>query len=349
VAANRAFADDRSTSAPTQQEGDMVTRFALLAHTAIAGASIGLTTQVTVAAEAFPTQLVRIVVGGPAGGPPDIVTRIVARELAETEKWNVIVENRPGAMSSIGATEVLRQTADGHTLLSVGLPAAVAPALMDNIGFAFETDFVPVAKLMTAHHVLVVHPSVPAHSLEELVALLKTQPDKFSFSSGGNGTPAHLAGELFKQQVDVRATHVPYRALPQAITDLVSGIIQYQFVSPLPVVDLIASGKLRAIAVTAPERIPALKDVPTVVEQGFPDLVIQDWIGLFARRATPDATVTRLNSAINGALARPAVREALAKVAASPAPASVSDFDTFIRAQVIHWNHIVKQAGIKIQ
>lgn len=326
----------------------MVHRVARRFHAAAVAAGIAFTTPV-VATEPFPTQLVRIVVGGPAGGPPDIVTRIVARELAEHERWSVIVENKPGAMSSIGATDVLRQPADGHTILSVGLPAAVAPALMENISFRFETDFKPVARLTTAHHVLVVHPSVPAYSLKELVSLLKAQPDKLSFSSGGNGTPAHLAGELFKQQFGIRAIHVPYRALPRAITDVVSGIVQYQFVSPLPVLDLIAAGKLRAIAVTAPERVEALPNVPTVIEQGFPELVIQDWIGLFVRRGTPDSTVTKLNATINAALARPEMREALAKIAATAASASPDEFETFIKAQVAHWDRVVKQAGIKVQ
>jgi tripartite-type tricarboxylate transporter receptor subunit TctC len=323
---------------------------ARLLQAAIVTLSIGACTIASAGAQEYPSQPVRIVVGDPAGGALDIATRIVASKLAESEKWSVNVENKAGAMSTIGATDVLRQPADGHTILSVGLPAAVAPALMPNVGFTFEAAFVPAARLLTAYHVLVVHPSLPAHSLQELVALLKAQPDKFSFASDGNGTPAHLAGELFKQQVGVRATHVPYRTLPQAVTDLVRGIVQYQFVSPLPVKDLVAaSGKLRAIAVTAPQRIPALPHVPTVVEQGFPELVMLDWIGLFVRRGTPDTIVTKLNEATNDVLASPAVRDAFAKAAATPAPTSSVAFDAIIRAQVKHWDRVVKQAGIKIQ
>ena len=143
-------------------------------------------------------------------------------------------------------------------------------------------------KFSTSYNVLVVHPSVPVHSVAELVAYLKAQPDKYTFSSGGFGTPAHLAGELFKVQTGVKATHVPYQALPQAIGDLIGGTNQYMFVTTLPVIDLIATGKLRALAVTAPQRVPVLKDVPTVVEQGFPELVVQDWVGYLVKSGTPE-------------------------------------------------------------
>jgi tripartite-type tricarboxylate transporter receptor subunit TctC len=311
--------------------------------------SIGSWTIGSAVAEPYPSHAVRIVVAGAAGGPLDIATRVVAGKLADNEKWSVIVENKPDAMSTIGATEVKRQAADGHTLLAAGLPAAVAPVLMQNVGYRLETDFVPVARLMTTYHLLVVHPSLPAHSLKELAALLQAQPGKFSFASDGNGTPAHLAGELFKQQVSVQTMHVPYRAPPQAIADLVSGIVHYQFVAPLPVKDLVASGKLRAIAVTAPQRVAALPNIPTVVEQAFPDLVMQDWIGLFVRRGTPDTIVTKLNEATNDVLTTAAVRDAFAQAAAVPAPTSSAAFDAFIKAQVKHWDRVVKQAGIKVQ
>ena len=171
---------------------------------------------------------------GAAGTPTDIITRIVANELGQSEGWRIVVENKPGAIGTIAAAEVLKQPADGHTIFGIALPATAAPALLPNISFRLDTDFAPVIKLITAHHVLVVNPSVPAKSLAELVALLKSQPDKLTFSSGGFGTPAHLAGELFKLQTGVRVAHVPYRALPQAIGDLLNGTNHYQFITPLP-------------------------------------------------------------------------------------------------------------------
>jgi tripartite-type tricarboxylate transporter receptor subunit TctC len=293
--------------------------------------------------------MIRIVVGGPAGTPPDIVTRIVANEIGQSEGWKIIVENKPGAIQTLAAAEVLKQPPDGSTVFAISLSSSAAPALLRNISFRLDTDFTPVIKLMTAHHLLVVTPSVPARSMAELVALLKGQPDKFTFSSGGFGTPAHLTGELFKLQTGVRVVHVPYRGLSQAIPDLLNGTNHYQFITPLPVLDLIATGKLRALAVTAPKRMPALKDVPTVVEEGFPDLTIQDWVGFVVKSGTPDAIVTRLNEATNKALAKPNVREALAKMAAEPAGGSPAEFGVHIKSQIALWSKVVKDSGIKIR
>jgi tripartite-type tricarboxylate transporter receptor subunit TctC len=299
-------------------------------------------------AQTYPSSRIRIVVPSAAGTPPDIMGRIVAAELGENEGWRVIVENKPGAIQTIGLTEVLRQPADGYTLATMALSASAAPALMPNVKLQIATDFTPIVRLASAYHVLVVHPSVPAKSLSEFVALLKSQPDKLTFSSGGFGTPAHLAGEMFKLQTGVRATHVPYQALPRAIADLISGTNQFQFITPLPVIDLIATGKLRAIAVTGPARLPALKDVPTVGEAGFPDLIIQDWFGILAKAGTPNDIIARLNEATNKALAKPRVRDAIAKMAAEPAGGTSQEFGQFLRAQIAHWGKVVKDGNIKM-
>jgi tripartite-type tricarboxylate transporter receptor subunit TctC len=232
--------------------------------------------------------------------------------------------------------------------LSIALSAAAAPALIPTLNLRLDADFIPVIRLASAYHVLVVNPSVPAHSLAELVALLKNNPDKHQFSSGGFGTPAHLAGEMFKLQTGVRATHVPYQGLARAIADLLNGTNHYQFISPLPVVDLIATGKLRALAVTAPARMPVLKDVPTVGEQGFPDLIIQDWFGLLVKAGTPDETVTRLNAAANKVLAKPNVRTAIERIAAEPTGGTPQEFHQFLTAQIAHWGKVVRDSGIKM-
>lgn len=299
-------------------------------------------------AQTYPSSIIRIVVPDPAGTPPDIMGRIVARELSESEGWRVVVENKPGAIQTVGLADVLRQPADGYTLASIALPSAAAPALLPNVSFRLDTDFVPVIKMATAYHVLVVHPSVPAKSLQEFVALLKSQPDQFRFSSGGFGTPAHLAGEMFKLQTGVRATHVPYQGLARAIPDLINGTNHYQFITPLPIIDLIATGKLRALAVTGPTRVPALNDVPAVVEAGFPDLIIQDWFGILVRAGTPNDVVIRLNAAANKALAQPRAREAIAKIAAEPAGGTPGEFGEFLKLQIAHWGRVVKESGIKM-
>ena len=300
-------------------------------------------------AQSYPSGMIRIFVGSNAGSPPDIITRIVANELGRSEGWRIIVENKPGAAATLAAGEVLKQPADGYSILAFTLSASAAPALLPNIAFRHDTDFAPVIKIMTAHHILVANPSVQAKSMAELVALLKSQPDKFTFSSGGMGTPAHLAGEQFRIQTGVRVTHVPYRALPQAIGDLINGTNHYQFITPLPVLDLIASGKLRALAVTAPTRMAALKDVPTVVEAGFPELVIADWVGFVVKSGTPDAIIGTLNEAINKALSQASVREAFAKIAAEPAGGTPEEFGAHIKSQIAHWGKVVKDAGIKIR
>jgi tripartite-type tricarboxylate transporter receptor subunit TctC len=301
-----------------------------------------------VSAQPYPSNMIRILVPSPAGTPPDIMGRIIGSELGESEGWRVIVENKPGAIQTIGLGEVLKQPADGYTIASVALPSSAAPALLPNVSFRLDTDFAPVIKLATAYHVLVVHPSVPANSLPELVALLKSQPDKLTFSSGGFGTPAHLAGEMFKLQTGVRATHVPYQTLPRAIGDLINGTNHYQFISPLPVLDLIAAGKLRALAVTGPRRLPALKDVPTVGEAGFPDLIIQDWFGFLVKSGTPKEIIVQLNEAINKALTTPRVRDAIAKLAAEAAGGSPAEFGQFLGSQLAHWSKVVKDSGIKM-
>ncbi len=299
------------------------------------------------AAETFPSRPIRIVAPNTASTPPDIIGRVIANELTRAEGWSVIVENRPGAVTTLAGADVLRQPADGYSLLAMSVPSAAAPALVANTSYRLG-DFAPVIKISRSYNVLVVHPSVPAHSVAELVALLKSRPDQLTFSSGGFGTPAHLIGELFKLQTGVRATHVPYQQFPQAIGDLIGGTNQFMFVTMLPVIDLIKTGKLRALAVMGSQRVAALPDVPTIVEQGFPALVAEDWVGFAARRGTPPEIVARLNGAINTALTQPSVREALLKLGAEPAGGTPEDFGALMRSQEAMWARVISESGIKM-
>lgn len=297
----------------------------------------------------FPTGTIRFVAPNTGGTPPDIISRIIAKELSESEQWRTIVENRPGGITTIAANDVLTHPADGYSLLSMSVPAVAAPALVPAISYDFESDFEPVIKAAVSYNVLVVNPSVPAASVAELLALLKSQPEKLTFSSGGFGTPAHLIGEQFKLQTGTRAQHVPYAQFPQAIGDLLNGTNAFMFVTMLPVIDLIKTGKLRALAVTGPKRVAALPDVPTIVEAGFPSLVVEDWVGFAVRRGTAKDTVAQLNEAINRALQKPAVREAFAKLGAEPVGGSPGAFGELVKSQVQHWKKVVADAGIKAQ
>jgi tripartite-type tricarboxylate transporter receptor subunit TctC len=292
--------------------------------------------------------VIRFVVPASASTPPDILARIVANALSDLEGWKTIVEDKPGAVMTLGIGEVLKQPADGHTVFSVTVPITAVPALMPNASVNLERDFAPVIRVGTGYNVLVVNPNVPVHSVAELIDFLKKDPGKHTFSSGGFGTPAHLLGELFKLETGVQATHVPYNQFPQAIADLLAGVNTYQFITLLPVVQLINTGKLRALAVMGNKRNPVLPDVPTIAEARFPRLVAEDWAGLLVKAGTPADVIARLNGAVNYALKTDKVRDALAKIGTDVGGGTPQEFGAHVRAETVRWTKVIKDAGIKI-
>lgn len=322
--------------------------FRLPRRTLLLAGLAGLLLPGSARARAYPSNVIRIVVPAGAGTPPDIISRIVADELAANEGWRLVVENRPGALQTIAMNDVSNHPADGYTLLTMSLPITVTPALLPKSEIRPDVDFDAVIKISKSYTVLVATPSLPVNSLPELVALLKSQPGKFNFSSAGFGTPSHLIGELFKLQAGVKATHVPYQQFSQAIADLISGINHFMFVTTLPVIDLIATGRLRALAVTAPGRITALKEVPSVAEAGFPDLVTADWIGFAVKRNTPVEITTELNRAVNKVLLEPKIRNALEKIGAEPVGGTAAEFGDGVRGDVARWAKIIADADIKL-
>ena len=299
-------------------------------------------------AETYPSNIIRIVVPTGPGTPPDVISRVIAAEVAEGEGWRMVVENKPGALQSIGMAEVLKQPADGYTIYSMSVPTAAVPALMPNLGLRPEIDFRPIAKLSKSYNALVITHSFPAKSISELVAVIKKDPGKYNFSSAGFGTPAHLIGEMFKLQSGIQAIHVPYQQSQQRVGDLLNGTNHFDFLATVTVADFVESGRLRAIGVTAPDRVAGLKSVPTVVEQGFPELVVEDYVGLAVKSGTPDDIAAALNSAVNKALQKPKVIETFAKLGATPAGGSADAFGSFIKEQVAHWGRVIKDSGIKM-
>ncbi len=298
-------------------------------------------------AQGYPSKPIRLVVSAVPGGAPDIVARLISSALTISEGWNIVVENRPGALQTLAAVEIARGEPDGHSVLVYSMPITTAPSLMPNLKLDFAKDLVPVIKISTSYNVLVVHPSVHAASVSELVGVLKDRPDKMSFSSGGYGTPAHLIGELFKLKTDVKAVHVPY-ARSNQVPDLLAGVNQFCFLNVLSAVELVEAGKLRALAVTAPARLDLIKSVPTVVEAGFPALSVEDWFALAVKAGTPAEAIGRLNGAANKVLALPDVRAAFAKMGALPAGGDGAQLSEQMQSQTDLWRQVVRDAGIKI-
>lgn len=300
-------------------------------------------------AETYPEKPIRLVVPAAASTPIDIVSRVVAERLGSLLGQPVFVELRPGATGSVGGVEVLKQPADGYTLMITYMPMSVAQTIYANVPFDLAKDFLPVAQTVWSYNVLVVHPSLPVHSAKELVERLKSAPGKLSFPSGGPGTPAHIAAELFKLQTGTQALHVPYNQFPQAIADLLGGQHQFMFAATPPMIPHIAAGKLRALAVTGSQRVAALNNVPTMTEAGFPDFVVRDWQGIVARAGTPPEVVRKVNGAIRSAMQNEGVKSALLKLGADGAAGTPEEFGQLIESEIVRWGRVAKSAGVKVE
>jgi tripartite-type tricarboxylate transporter receptor subunit TctC len=297
-------------------------------------------------AQTYPSRPVRIVVGFAAGGPNDILARLIGQWLSERLGQQFVVENRPGAGSNIATEAVVRAPPDGYTLLLIGSPNAINATLYDNLNFNFVRDIEPIASLIRGALVMVVHPSVPAVTLPEFIAYAKANPGKLTYGSGGVGGITHITPELFKMMAGVNMVHVPYRGVAPALTDLLGGQVQVLFANPAQSIQYAKAGKLRALAITSATRLEALPDIPTVGEF-VPGYEASSMFGLGAPKNTPPEIVDRLNKEINAALADPKFKARLADLDGKVLGGSPADFGKLIAEETEKWGKVVKFANIK--
>jgi tripartite-type tricarboxylate transporter receptor subunit TctC len=297
-------------------------------------------------AQTYPMRSVRIIVGFVAGGPTDVAARVIGQWLSDQFGQPFVIENKPGAGSNIATETVVRSPADGYTLLLGGIPNAINANLFNNLNFDFIRDIAPVASVSRDALVLVAHPSLPTRTVPELIIYAKANPDKINMGSGGAGSPAHLAGELFKMMTGTKMVHVPFRGAGQGIAALLGGQVQVNFASTAVSVEHVKAGKLRALAVTTTSRLEALPDVPTVGEF-IPGFEVSGWQGIGAPKATPDEIIDKLNKEINAGLADAKIKARLADLGLAPLAGSPADFEKLIADETEKWGKVIRAANIK--
>src|SRR5262245_44432646 len=302
------------------------------------------------AAQPYPAKPVRIIVAFAPGGPADVMARLVGQRLTTTLGQSFVIDNRPGAGGTIGARAAADADADGHTLLLGNTSTLViGPIVYRNVGYDPAKSFAPVAMLGTTSNFLVVHPAFAAKSVGELVALAKAQPARLNYSSPGSGTPPHLIGEMFKLKAGIDIVHVPYKGGGPSAQAVVAGDVQMTFENPTVSLPLAQGGQVRALAVTSEKRSPQAPDVPTMIESGLADFVSVSFTGVAAPAATPPAIVTRLNAAINEALASPEIEAALSKLAVEPHIGSPETFANFLSHERERWTPVIQAANVKVE
>jgi tripartite-type tricarboxylate transporter receptor subunit TctC len=299
-------------------------------------------------AQGYPTKPISFIIGFAPGGPSDVLSRIVTDKMAQLLGQPFVIENRAGAAGNIAAQAVARATPDGHTLLLAtnGILAG-NQFIYKNIGYDPEKDFEYVGIIGQQPNVLFVHPSFEPKTLKDFIAFAKANPDKVNFGSGGVGTSGHLAGELLKSVGGFNMTHVPHRGTGPTIQAVVGNHIQAGFNPPAPLVGLIQSNQIRAIAVTTLQRSPALPDVPTVAESGFPGFEAISWHSIVAPAGTPKDVVNKLNKALVDALKDTETRKKLVDVGIDPVGNSPDEFRAYVKADIPKWEKIIQTAGIK--
>lgn len=313
----------------------------------VAAAALSLTA-LTAAAQAYPERPVRLVVPYPPGGAADLLGRALAQKLSEELKQQVIVDNRGGGGQVIATDIVSRAAPDGYTILMASVTHSINPGLRPKLPYDTQRDFAPITLLGSSPLVLVVHPSVPAKSVKELLALAKAKPNQLNYASSGNGSGGHLAMALLLDMSGISIVHVPYKGAGPALIDLIAGQVQAQMTSPLAAVPHVKAGKLRLLAVSGKSRSPALPQTPTIAET-VPGYQVSLWYGFLAPAGTPQMAITRLNTAAQKALADPEVRALYAKYGAEPAGSTPEELGKHIASEIAKWRKVIKAAGIRTE
>ncbi len=303
----------------------------------------------TVQAQTYPSKPIRMIVPFPPGGTTDILARAIGAELTKAWGQPVVIENRPGAGGNIGSEAVAKSPGDGYTLLmgTVGTHG-INPSLYKKMPYDAVKDFAPVTLVALVPNILVVHPSVPAKSVAELIALAKKQPGKLTYASSGNGTSIHLSGALFESLAGVQMVHVPYKGSAPAVTDLLGGQVNMMFDNMPSALPHVKAGKLRALGVTSAKRSPAVPDVPTIAEAGVKGYEASSWFGVLAPATTPKDIVAKLNAEIAKSLGTPEMKEKLSSQGAEPVGNTPEQFGAFIRAEIDKWAKVVKASGATV-
>jgi tripartite-type tricarboxylate transporter receptor subunit TctC len=299
-------------------------------------------------AQSYPSRPVRLIVQVPAGGAPDIIARVMGEWLSERLGQQFVIDNRPGASGNVATEAVIRSPADGYTLLLAMSANAINPSLYENLRFHFARDAAPVASIGTIPLALEINPSLPPKTIPEFIAYAKANPGKINVASTGNGTPLHVAAEMFKIMAGVNLVHVAYRGEPTAVADLIAGQVQAIFGVLPSTLPYIRSGQLRALGVTAAKRQAVLPDVPAIAEF-LPGFEASGWYGIAAPRDTPPEIVDRLNKEVNAALTDPKTRKRFTDLGCLIVEGSPADFSKFINAEIEKWTKVVRTAGLKMQ
>jgi tripartite-type tricarboxylate transporter receptor subunit TctC len=299
------------------------------------------------AAEDFPNKPIRLIVPFPAGGPNDIIARVVGQRMSELIKQPVLIDNRGGQGGVLGTDAVAKAAPDGYTIAIASAGALAISPSMEKVAYDTMKDLQAITLVATVPEMLVVAANVPAHDMKELIALAKAQPGKLNFASSGAGSLTQLAGELFKLKANIDIVHVPYRGAAPAVNDLLGQQVQMAFLDLPILLPQIRAGGLRAIAIGAPERAPTAMEVPTTAEAGMPDFLVENWYGMVAPAGTPPAIVATLNKFATEAMRDPAVKEKLASQGAELIGDTPEHFHDFIAAEIAKWAKVIKDAGVE--